>query len=161
MAGVSPFVGRLVAPTDTHEAPASLWLGPLVLGGVGLVVGLVPALVDAPLRLAAAAVTGDAAPVSLAVWHGFSVTLLLSAVTLIGSLCLFMCTRADPAPRMATRARNGTAVHARAVGARLPQRRRRAGAAERVDPCVCADDRRDGGRACRRGARDGPRPCPC
>ena len=37
-----------------------------------------------------AAVTGDAVPVSLAVWHGFSVTLLLSVVTLIGSLSLFM-----------------------------------------------------------------------
>ena len=90
MAGVSPFVGRPTAPIDTHEAPPSLWLGPLVLGGVGLVVGLVPALVDAPLRLAAAAVTGDAVPVSLALWHGFSVTLLLSVVTLIGSLSLFM-----------------------------------------------------------------------
>ena len=90
MAGVSPFVGRPTAPIDTHEPPPSLWLGPLVLGGVGLVVGLVPALVDAPLRLAAAAVTGDAVPVSLALWHGFSVTLLLSVVTLIGSLSLFM-----------------------------------------------------------------------
>ena len=90
MAGVSPFVGRPTVLKDTHEPPPSLWLGPLVLGGVGLVVGLVPALVDAPLRLAAAAVTGDAAPVSLALWHGFSVTLLLSVVTLIGSLSLFM-----------------------------------------------------------------------
>jgi len=90
VSGVAPFVGRLVAPADTHEAPASLWLGPLVLGGVGLAVGLVPALVEAPLRLATAAVTGDAAPVSLALWHGFSVTLMLSVVTLVGSACLFV-----------------------------------------------------------------------
>ena len=90
MAGVSPFVGRPTAPIASHEAPPSLWLGPLVLGGLGLVVGLVPALVDAPLRLAATAVAGDAVPVSLALWHGFSVTLLLSVVTLIGSLGSFI-----------------------------------------------------------------------
>ena len=126
VSGVSPFVGRLVAPTDIHEAPASLWLGPLVLGAVGLAVGLVPALVGSPLRLATAAVTGDAAPVSLAVWHGFSVTLVLSAVTLIGSLCLFMRTRLDPKSWMAPHARDRTAVHARAVGARRDQRHRRA-----------------------------------
>jgi multicomponent Na+:H+ antiporter subunit A len=90
MAGVSPFVGRPTAQKDTHEAPPSLWLGPLVLGGVGLVLGLVPALVDAPLQLATAAVTGDTLPVRLTFWHGFSVTLLLSVVTLIGSLSLFV-----------------------------------------------------------------------
>ena len=89
MAGVSPFVGRSTGLKDANEPPPSLWLGPLVLGGVGLVVGLVPALVDAPLGLAAAAVTGDALPVGLTLWHGFSATLLLSAVTLIGSLSLF------------------------------------------------------------------------
>ena len=89
IAGVAPFVGRPRTPVDLREAPASLWLGPLVLGGVGLVVGIVPALVDAPLRLAAAAVTGNAVTVNLALWHGVSVTLLLSAVTLIGSLSLF------------------------------------------------------------------------
>ena len=89
MAGVAPFVGRATAPLDLQEPPPSLWFGPLVLGGVGMVVGLVPALVDAPLRFAAAAVTGDTAPLSLSLWHGFSVTLLLSVVTLIGSLSLF------------------------------------------------------------------------
>ena len=90
MAGVAPFFGRPRAPVDAREPPPSLWLGPLVLGGVGLIVGLVPALVDAPLRLAAAAVTGAAVTVNLALWHGVSLTLLLSAVTLIGSLSLFI-----------------------------------------------------------------------
>ena len=93
MAGVAPFVGHPTAPMDSREPPPSLWLGPLVLGGVGLVVGLVPALVDAPLQLAAAAVIGDTVPVNLALWHGLSVNLLLSVVTLIGSLSLFIFSR--------------------------------------------------------------------
>jgi multicomponent Na+:H+ antiporter subunit A len=90
IAGVAPFLGRPTRPVDPHEPPPALWLGPLVLGGIGLVVGLVPALVNAPLRLAAAAVAGDTAAVDLSLWHGFSLTLLLSVVTLIGSLSLFI-----------------------------------------------------------------------
>jgi multicomponent Na+:H+ antiporter subunit A len=89
-AGVAPFFGPLRAPVEPREPPPSLWLGPLVLGGGGLVVGIVPGLVDAPLQLAAAAVTGETVPVNLALWHGFSTTLLLSVVTLVGSLSLFM-----------------------------------------------------------------------
>ena len=90
MAGVAPFIGRPGAHVIPHEPPRSLWVGPLVLGAFGVIVGVMPALVDAPLRLAAAAVAGEMAPVSLALWHGFSVTLLLSFITLVGSLTLFM-----------------------------------------------------------------------
>ena len=90
MAGVAPFVGRQRAPVNPHEPPPSLWFGPLVLGGAGLIIGFVPALVNGPLQLAAAAVMGDTVRVNLALWHGFSVSLLLSVVTLIGSLSLFV-----------------------------------------------------------------------
>jgi multicomponent Na+:H+ antiporter subunit A len=89
IAGVSPFLGRRRAPEQTHEAPPALWLGPLVLGGVGGLAGVAPALVDGPLARAAADIVNRAAPVDLHVWHGFSVTLLLSAVTLAGSAGLF------------------------------------------------------------------------
>ena len=90
MTGVAPFVGRHRAPANPHEPPPSLWFGPLVLGGAGLIIGFAPALVNGPLQLAAAAVMDDTVRVNLALWHGFSVTLLLSVVTLIGSLSLFV-----------------------------------------------------------------------
>lgn len=89
IAGVAPFTGRFEAPQETHEAPPALWAGPLLLGVVGLVIGLVPGLIDIPLTLAAAEVVPAAERVHLAVWHGLSVTLLLSAVTLAGSLGIF------------------------------------------------------------------------
>ena len=101
-----------------HEAPPSLWFGPLVLGGVGLVVGLVPALVDAPLALAVAAVArrrGTSEPRALARLQRHSV---LSVVTLVGSLGLFVSRGHDQARTLAARARHRTAVHARAGDAR-------------------------------------------
>ena len=88
--GVSPFAGRAMHADDTHEAPAMLWLGALVLGGAGLVLGLAPAIVDVPVGLAAASIVQDTVPVSLEIWHGVSATLLLSAATLVGSIAVFI-----------------------------------------------------------------------
>jgi multicomponent Na+:H+ antiporter subunit A len=90
IAGVSPFVGPATHSGDRREAPGLLWWSPLVLGATGLVLGVVPAVVDVPVGLAAASVVGNSVPVSLEIWHGVSATLLLSAATLVGSLSLFI-----------------------------------------------------------------------
>jgi multicomponent Na+:H+ antiporter subunit A len=88
-AGIAPFRGRSVKVTASKEAPMSLWLGPLVLGIAGALVGILPALAAGPIALAAGSVTGISSGVTLAVWHGFTTTLLLSLLTLAGSMVLF------------------------------------------------------------------------
>ena len=54
--GSSPASRRFVAasmPTPaSHDAPPSLWLGPLVLGALGVVLGVLPALAAGPIALA-------------------------------------------------------------------------------------------------------------
>jgi multicomponent Na+:H+ antiporter subunit A len=90
IAGMAPFVGAVEQPGNRHEAPVLLWLCPLVLGATGLLLGVRPALVDAPVGLAAVSVVRDTVPVSLAIWHGVSATLLLSGATLVGSAALFI-----------------------------------------------------------------------
>jgi multicomponent Na+:H+ antiporter subunit A len=89
IAGVAPFRGRTMLTPPKHDAPASLWLGPLILGTAGLVLGILPNAASRPVALAGAAVTGTMASVDLALWHGVTVTLLLSVVTLMGSFALF------------------------------------------------------------------------
>jgi multicomponent Na+:H+ antiporter subunit A len=89
IAGIAPFHGRSIPSPAPHDAPASLWLGPLVLGGAGLLVGLFPALMSAPIAAAATAATGIATTAGLSLWHGFTVTLALSAMTVLGSAALF------------------------------------------------------------------------
>ena len=89
IAGVAPFRGRSMPTPASHDAPVSLWVGPFILGGAGVIFGLFPALVSTPIALAAASVTGAVSTVSLVLWHGFTVTLALSAVTLAGSVALF------------------------------------------------------------------------
>jgi multicomponent Na+:H+ antiporter subunit A len=89
IAGIAPFRGRSVQITASRDAPASLWLGPLVLGIAGVLVGMLPAIAAGPIALAAESVTGASSPVTLAMWHGFNAILLLSLLTLAGSVLLF------------------------------------------------------------------------
>ena len=90
MAGVSPFIGRGMPARESHEAPTFLWIGPLVLAVLGLLIGVAAAVVRSPLALAVASITPNAPPMSLEIWHGFSLTLFLSALTLAGAVCLFL-----------------------------------------------------------------------
>jgi multicomponent Na+:H+ antiporter subunit A len=89
IAGVAPFRGRSMPTRAPHEAPVSLWLGPLILGGAGVILGLFPDLISPPIALANAAVTRTPSTISFALWHGVTLTLGLSAVTLAGSAILF------------------------------------------------------------------------
>jgi multicomponent Na+:H+ antiporter subunit A len=89
IAGIAPFRGRLVTASALHDAPASLWLGPMILGAVGVVLGVLPALAARPVALAAASVTGAVPEVTFVLWHGFTTTLALSMLTLAGAVGLF------------------------------------------------------------------------
>jgi multicomponent Na+:H+ antiporter subunit A len=89
IAGVAPFRGPSMPTPASHDAPASLWLGPCVLGAAGLILGLFPFLISTPIGLAATSVTGTVSTATLALWHGVSITFVLSVVTLAGSIALF------------------------------------------------------------------------
>jgi multicomponent Na+:H+ antiporter subunit A len=89
IAGVAPFAGKSVPTPAPHDAPGPLRWAPFVLGIAGLVLGLVPNLASVPIAAATAAVTGTAPTETLAIWHGFTLTLVLSVLTLAGSLLLF------------------------------------------------------------------------
>ena len=89
IAGLAPFHGRSVATRASHDAPAPLWLGPVILGALGLILGVLPALAAGPVALAAASVTGAVSTVTFVLWHGFNTTLVLSMLTLAGAVGLF------------------------------------------------------------------------
>jgi len=82
--GVKPFFGKLrgALTREPHEAPVSMWLGPAVLGGLGLLFGLLPALTDEILLSpASTAVMQESQHLHLAIWHGVNVPLVASLVT--------------------------------------------------------------------------------
>jgi multicomponent K+:H+ antiporter subunit A len=78
-------------PHLPHEAPSGLWLPVAVLVALVVVIGLAPAIVAGPIvERTALAVVGGAAlpPYKLAIWHGFTLALLLSGVAVAGGLAL-------------------------------------------------------------------------
>jgi len=91
LTGVRPFLGaRRQTPRAPHEAPWSMRLGPLVLGALALVFGLVPGSLDRLLGAAASAIAGQPAHPHFALWHGWSPELWLSLATLalgLAALC--------------------------------------------------------------------------
>jgi multicomponent Na+:H+ antiporter subunit A len=83
IAGMGPFAGaRMTGADHVHEPAWPMWFGPMFLAVSGVVVALAPGLVNGPIALAVASLTGSVAPLRLVLWHGFTPVLGLSALTL-------------------------------------------------------------------------------
>lgn len=74
-----------------HEPPLLMKAPVALLAGLGIVVGILPALTFGPMvALAAAAVTGQPLPdYYLSIWHGFNLPLLMSAIALAAGAALY------------------------------------------------------------------------
>lgn len=89
--GVKPFFGPLKeTPKHPHPAPLRLWLPPVILAVLGLVFGLFPGLVSETIIGPAANSSMNLAFLAdLHLWHGFTLSLLLSGITLIGGILFY------------------------------------------------------------------------
>lgn len=88
---IRPFYGKeKKTPKHAHEAPPSMLLGPAVLGGLGLILGILPFLADRSLfSSAASAISNTEVSFYLSLWHGFNLPLILSVVTLLGGIAVY------------------------------------------------------------------------
>ncbi len=89
--GIRPFAGRRVElPKTPHDPGPSMLAGPLLLGGLGVLSGLVPAAFATGLASrAVASITGTPSDLELALWHGITPMLLLSGLTLLLGITAF------------------------------------------------------------------------
>ncbi len=90
MVGVKPFFGSYKeTPKHPHHAPLSLWIGPVILGSLGVIFGVVAFIPDtyliAPATLSVFASEGT----KLYLWHGFNIILFFSFLTLLGGLAFY------------------------------------------------------------------------
>jgi len=78
-----PFFGRLQAPRKggAHEVPFAMWVGPLLVGTVGLLFGMAPGMLYYLVTTAVDAVAGEVVEINLALWYGFNTALYLSVLT--------------------------------------------------------------------------------
>jgi multicomponent Na+:H+ antiporter subunit A len=90
MVGIKPFFGRYTeTPKHPHRAPITLWLGPVLLGLLGLAFGVMPALISKGLILPGVNAIAGIEGSKLALWHGFTPLLLLSLLTLAGGVAFY------------------------------------------------------------------------
>ena len=89
---VKPFLGPLQAtPRQPHEAPVSLWIGPVVLALVGLAAGFaINTLGQQILVPTASAVFGFLVEIELHLWGGFNAALLMSLVTIAAGIGVYL-----------------------------------------------------------------------
>jgi multicomponent Na+:H+ antiporter subunit A len=88
MAGVLPFRGR--RSDDGGDEPEwRLLVPPMTLAAIGVVVGVAPWLLNFPLAAAASAILDRPQRFALAIWHGLSPALILSAVTFVGAVAVY------------------------------------------------------------------------
>ena len=96
-----PFWGNLkhLPDKDPHEAPRSMLLGPVVLAGYCLFLGLYPGHIEQRIIAPAVqAVVGKPVEIHLALWYGLNLALLLSVITVaLGIACYVFW---DPLRRM-------------------------------------------------------------
>lgn len=92
LAGIKPFAGDLPdSYKNLHLPSAFMWAPPLILGVSGMLFGLIPSLLDQsliqPILLTFGEIEED---VSLKIWHGLNTVLLLSTITIVGGVLLYL-----------------------------------------------------------------------
>lgn len=87
-----PFWGEATDVTEkAHRPAAGLWVGPVVLAVLGVGLGVVPGVLDtAILAPSAGAILGQTISPHLALWHGLTPALGLSAVTLAAGVGTYL-----------------------------------------------------------------------
>lgn len=91
-AGLKPFFGSLKpTPKKPHEAPWVMTIGPLILGMAAIFFGVFPGWIgDQLLGPATGAILAEPAYVAgLKLWHGWTVALALSVVTMVLGIGLY------------------------------------------------------------------------
>jgi len=90
MVGIKPFFGKYKeTPKHPHHAPFTLWIGPILLGVLGLILGVFAFIPNHYLIAPAVLSVFAAEGAKLSLWHGFNIILLFSLVTLIGGILLY------------------------------------------------------------------------
>ncbi len=85
-----PFYGkRHQTPSVPHEAPLAMLIGPALLAGLSLLLGVVPSLLTGITTAAVSAVAGESVEAYLSLWHGVNLPLVMTVVSLALGYWLF------------------------------------------------------------------------
>lgn len=88
--GYKIFFGRLSeTPKKPHEAPLTMLAGPILFATIGLIGGLFAEFLVPVLKQSTDVVLNFEKVLKLSLWHGFTLVLLLSVLTLLGGFLVY------------------------------------------------------------------------
>lgn len=90
-AGIKPFTGSLPKEFQKAHLPSTLlWVPPLLLGGLSLVFGIFPGLMEKSLiQSVFSSISGSETIIELKLWHGINTALMLSILTLVVGFAIY------------------------------------------------------------------------
>lgn len=91
--GTKKTLAEVDEPKTVPESAPSFWLVPGLLALVTVVLGLVPQVLEAPVADATLAAAGQPHEPGLALWHGFTLPLALSALIIVAGILLVIYSR--------------------------------------------------------------------
>ncbi|MBK5944346.1 putative monovalent cation/H+ antiporter subunit A [Halorhodospira halophila] len=87
---IRPFFGeRTETPKEPHEAPPGMLAGPAVLGVLSLLFGVFPFIPEGLIGAVASSLAGEQISVSLSLWHGVNLPLVMSLFAIAAGAFLF------------------------------------------------------------------------
>lgn len=95
-AGVLPFWRKAdihALPKHPHEASWSMRLGPMILAGISIILGLVPFILEPLMASAMLLMAPGGHTPDVKLWTGFNLALLLSVITVIGGFAVLRAQR--------------------------------------------------------------------
>ncbi len=88
--GVRPFLrSDFNSPLLKHKVSPGLWLGPVLLAIPGLLLGVFPSWINELSNMAASTVRAENIKITLSLWHGFNLVLMMSFFTLVLGMVFF------------------------------------------------------------------------
>lgn len=89
--GIRPFYGeQKETPKKPHEAPFGMLIGPIVLASLSLIFGVLPFLPSGLVGATASSLAGESIEVSLSLWHGINLPLIMSIFAVGAGIYLFL-----------------------------------------------------------------------
>ncbi len=88
--GIRPFLrSDFNSPLLKHKVSPGLWLGPVLLAIPGLLLGIFPSWINSLSNMVASTIKAENIEITLSLWHGFNLVLLMSFFTLILGMVFF------------------------------------------------------------------------
>lgn len=89
--GLKPFWGKTAgnAALQVHEAPYTMWAGPILLGLISIFLGIYPPLLNNLVQAVYNGISKDDFGIDIYLWHGFNAEFIIGTLIILAGISLY------------------------------------------------------------------------